>query len=65
MLAQIRMAIKHSDTLPAAVRLIEEIERSVRDDGSISRAERSKLLKRFWALVKVVQNGGDECDRKI
>jgi len=60
MLAQIRMAMKHSDTLPEAVKLIEEIERSIRDDGTISRAERSKLLKRFWALVKVVQNGGGE-----
>jgi len=60
MLAQIRMAMKHSDTLPTAIELIEEIERSVRDDGSISRVERSNLLKRFWALVKVVQNGGGE-----
>ena len=37
------------------VELIQEIEKSIRDDGSISQAERSKLMKKFWALVKVLQ----------
>jgi len=48
--------MKYSNALPLAIDLIEEIQRSIRDDGSISKEERSKLLKRFWALVKVFQN---------
>ena len=48
--------MKYSDALPLAIDLIEEIQRSIRDDGSISKEERSKLLKRFWALVKVFQD---------
>jgi len=55
MIKAIRAAIKYSDALPLAIELIEEIQRSVRDDGSISKDERSKLLKRFWAIVKVFQ----------
>ena len=48
--------MKYSDALPLAIALIEEIQRSIRDDGSISKEEKSKLLKRFWALVKVFQD---------
>ena len=55
MIKAIRAAMKYSDALPLAIDLIEEIQRSIRDDGSISK-ERSKLLKRFWALVKVFQD---------
>jgi len=55
MLEAIRIALKYKDVLPVAVDLIEEIEISIRDDGSISQKERSKLLKRFWALVKAIQ----------
>ena len=47
--------MKYSDALPLAIDLIEEIQKSVRDDGSISQKERSALMKRFWALVKVFQ----------
>jgi len=55
MIKAIRAAMKYSDALPLAIDLIEEIQKSVRDDGSISKDERSKLLKRFWAIVKVFQ----------
>ena len=55
MIKAIRAAIKYSDALPLAIELIQEIEKAIRDDGSISKDERSKLLKRFWAIVKVFQ----------
>jgi len=55
MLAAIKLAMKYKHTLPVAVDLIKEIELSMRDDGSISQKERSKLMSRFWALVKSVQ----------
>ena len=48
--------MQYSHVLPVAVELIQEIEISIRDDGSISQAERSKLMKRFWALVKSIQD---------
>ena len=50
-----KLAMQYSHVLPVAVDLIQEIEKSIRDDGSISQAERSKLMKKFWALVKVLQ----------
>ena len=53
--ASIKMAMKYKDVLPVAVDLIKEIELSMRDDSSISQKERSKLMSRFWALVKSVQ----------
>ena len=55
MFAAIKMAMKYKDVLPVAVDLIKEIELSMRDDGSISQKERSKLMSRFWALVKAIQ----------
>jgi hypothetical protein len=55
MLAAIKLAMKYKHTLPVAVDLIKEIELSMRDDSSISQKERSKLMSRFWALVKSVQ----------
>ena len=55
MLAAIKLAMKYKHTLPVAVDLIKEIEISMRDDGSISQKERSKLLSIFWAVVKAVQ----------
>jgi hypothetical protein len=55
MFAAIKMAMKYKDVLPVAVDLIKEIELSMRDDSSISQKERSKLMSRFWALVKSVQ----------
>ena len=58
MIAEIKLALKHSDTLPVAVDLIEEINQSVRDDGKISREERARLMGKFWALVKTVSSNG-------
>ena len=55
MLAAIKLAMKYKHTLPVAVDLIKEIELSMRDDSSISQKERSKLMSRFWALVKSIQ----------
>ena len=55
MFKAIRMAMKYQGILPLVVDLIEEVQKSVRDDGTISRYERSSLMKRFWAVVKEVQ----------
>ena len=55
MIKAIRTAIKYQGILPLVVDLIEEVPTSVRDDGTISRDERSRLMKRFWAVVKEVQ----------
>ena len=55
MFKAIRTAIKYQGILPLVVDLIEEVQKSVRDDGTISRDERSRLMKRFWAVVKEVQ----------
>lgn len=45
MIQAIRMAIKYSDVLPVAVELVEEIYESISDDGTISKKERSRLMK--------------------
>jgi len=55
MFTAIKAAMKYSAALPVAIELIEEISKSVRNDGSISRKERSKLMSKFWKLVGVVQ----------
>tara|TARA_R100001086_G_C11757397_1_gene237112 strand:+ start:16 stop:246 length:231 start_codon:yes stop_codon:yes gene_type:complete len=55
MFAAIKAALKYSAALPVAIELVEEINKSVKDDGSISRKERSKLMSKFWKLVKVIQ----------
>ena len=55
MFKAMKLAMQYSHVLPVSVDLIQEIEKSIRDDGSISQAERSKLMKKFWALVKVLQ----------
>ena len=52
----IRAAMKYGAALPAAIDLLEEVHRSVRDDGTINRKERAVLMSKFWKLVKVVQN---------
>jgi len=56
MIAEIRMALKYSDTLPEAVQLIEQIQGSLRADGTMSRQDRGKLMADFWAFVKTVQS---------
>ena len=55
MFTAIKAAMKYSVAWPVAIELIEEISKSVRNDGSISRKERSKLMSKFWKLVGVVQ----------
>ena len=55
MFKAMKLAMKYGDVLGIALDLVQEIEKSIRDDGSISQAERSKLMKKFWALVKVLQ----------
>ena len=55
MFTAIKAAMKYTAALPVAIELIEEISKSVRNDGSISRKERSKLMSKFWKLVGVVQ----------
>lgn len=55
MFKAIRTAMKYQGILPLVVDLIEEVQKSVRDDGTISRDERSRLMKKFWAVVREVQ----------
>ena len=55
MFAAIKLAMRYSDVLPVAIDLVKEIEVSVRDDGTISKEERSNLLKGFRKLIRVVQ----------
>jgi hypothetical protein len=55
MLKAIKAALKYKYALPVAIELLQEIQKSVRDDGSISRKERSALMSKFWKLVKIVQ----------
>ena len=47
--------MKYGAALPAAIDLLEEVHRSVRDDGTINRKERAALMSKFWKLVQVVQ----------
>ena len=56
MIKAIRLAMQYKDSLPLLIDLLKEIESSVRDDGTISQKERSKILKSFWVLVKSVQD---------
>tara|TARA_R100001594_G_scaffold133247_1_gene173872 strand:+ start:1014 stop:1232 length:219 start_codon:yes stop_codon:yes gene_type:complete len=51
----LRAAMKYGAALPAAIDLLEEVHRSVRDDGTINRKERAALMSKFWKLVQVVQ----------
>ena len=55
MFKTIRLAMQYKHVMPLAIDLIQEIEKSMRDDGAISKEERSKLLKRFWAIVRALQ----------
>jgi hypothetical protein len=56
MIKAIRLAMEYKDSLPLLINLLNEIQSSVRDDGSISQKERSRILKSFWVLVKSVQD---------
>jgi len=50
------LAVRYLRVLPVTLELVQEIQQSVRPDGSIARVQRARLLKRFWALVKAVQS---------
>ena len=52
MLKTIRLAMQYKDSLPLAVDLIKQIEISIRDDGSISQKERSKILSSEMTVLK-------------
>ena len=56
-LAALKLVIKHKDTVPLFVELVEEIQRAKRADGTIARRNRSQLMAHFWALAKAVQAG--------
>jgi hypothetical protein len=56
MFKAMRLAMKYGDVLGIALDLVQEIEKAIRDDGSISQAERSKLMSKFWKLVKAIQD---------
>ena len=53
-LAALRRALKHLDACLIAVELIDDIEAMKRADGTIARKDRSRLMSRFWAMVKMV-----------
>jgi hypothetical protein len=53
-LSALRFALKHMDSCLTAVELIDDIERMKRADGTIARKDRSRLMSRFWAMVKTV-----------
>ena len=55
MIAAIKMAMKYADVLPLAVDLIEAIHAAIGDDGKMTKKEQSKLLKKFWAIVKEIK----------
>jgi len=49
-------SFKYGKAIPVAIELVEEIHKAMRDDGSISQKERSKLMSKFWELVRVIQD---------
>ena len=51
MIRAIKAAMKYGGTLNEVLDLVEEINKSIRPDGKISRDERSKILKKLWAVV--------------
>ena len=55
MFKALRLALRYRDSLPLMVDLIETATSAVRDDGTISRTEKSRMMKSFWALGKGVQ----------
>ena len=55
MIRAIIAAMRYGRTLNEVLDLIEEIDGAIRPDGKISRDERSRILKHFWAVVKSIQ----------
>jgi len=59
LVAVLKLALKSPEVLVRATELIEEIESVYRATPGLvmSREERSRLLSRYWALVRAVQAG--------
>ena len=55
MIRAIRAAMRYGRTLNEVLDLIEEIDGAIRPEVKISRDERSRILKHFWAVVKSIQ----------
>ena len=51
---EFRLMMQYKEAIPLALDLIQETEKSMRDDGSISKEERSILKNKFWAIVRVL-----------
>tara|TARA_E500000305_G_C3894974_1_gene175970 strand:+ start:329 stop:556 length:228 start_codon:yes stop_codon:yes gene_type:complete len=64
MIKTFRLMMQYKEAIPLALDLIQEAEKSMRDDGSISKDERSILLKKFWAIIRVLQEPKKEEARK-
>ena len=56
MFALIRANLKYSKAIPLAIDLIESIVRSVNNDGTISKRERSELMTKYHALIRSIQD---------
>ena len=64
MIKTFKLMIKYKEAIPLALDLSQEAEKAMRDDGSISKEERSILLKKFWAIIRVLQAPKKEEARK-
>ena len=64
MIKTFRLMMQYKEAIPLALDLIQEAEKTMRDDGSISKDERSILLKKFWGIIRVLQAPKKEEARK-
>ena len=55
MLEALRMAMKYKRLIPPAVDLITDMEKSISNDGKLSRKEQSRLMTKFHALIKQIK----------
>ena len=54
MIKSIRLALKYRDLLEPAIDLINTVQDSVQD-GKLTKAEKSKVMSKMWAIIKSVQ----------
>ena len=64
MIKTFKLMMQYKEAIPLALDLIQESEKAMRDDGSISKEERSILLKKLWAIIRVLQAPKIEDARK-
>ena len=70
MIKEIRMALKYKTILPVAIQTVEEVRKAVDSSGaggrSLTKRERSKLMKQFWKIVTEIQklNGNGKAPAK-